>query len=546
MGQNPYWSSLPLPARIDRRIYGDRLVECFAERQASVYSLLQHAARDVPDTTAVVCGDSRLTYAELHGQVCSVAQALAGMGLNRGDRVIVLLSNRPEFVVALFAIQLIGAIAVPVSIREQRAGVTYMANQCAARAVFADQALAHLLPTGNDAPTMEHRVLVGRAEQEDGAQSIGQTADWDKLLRTRPDNIVPAQTGEQDTAVILYTSGTTGKPKGAMLTHLGIVHSAMHFIHCMQLPAQVRCVMAVPASHVTGLVANIITTVAASGTLVIMPQFKAAQFLQVAEQERCQFTVMVPAMYQLCLMQPDHRQFDLSAWTAGGYGGAPMPESTIDELAQWLPDLGLMNAYGATETTSPATLMPAHLTRTHADSVGVALPCAKLKVIDDAGVELAPGEIGEICIAGPMVVPGYWDNPDATASEFVGGYWHSGDLGRIDEHGFVYVLDRKKDMLNRGGYKIFSVEVENVLMSADAVSEAAVIGKPCPVLGERVHAVVCATPGRITESELRTLCAEKLADYKVPESVLIQSDPLPRNANGKILKRVLRDQLMQR
>jgi O-succinylbenzoic acid--CoA ligase len=311
----------------------------------------------------------------------------------------------------------------------------------------------------------------------------------------------------------------------------------------MQLPEHTRCIMAVPASHVTGLVANIITTLSTAGTLTIMPQFKADEFLRLAEQEHCQFTVLVPAMYQLCLMQPDHERYDLSDWIVGGYGGAPMPVSTIDALGKWLPSLGLMNAYGATESTSPATLMPAPLTRAHADSVGVALPCAELKVIDDKGSTLAPGQVGEICIAGPMVVPGYWDNPAATDSEFVDGYWHSGDLGRIDEQGFVYVMDRKKDMLNRGGHKIYSVEVENVLMSVDSVHEAAVIGKPCPVLGERVHAVVCADPQRVRSEKLHLVCAEHLADYKVPESIHIQTDPLPRNANGKILKRLLRERL---
>jgi O-succinylbenzoic acid--CoA ligase len=202
-----------------------------------------------------------------------------------------------------------------------------------------------------------------------------------------------------------------------------------------------------------------------------------------------------------------------------------------------------LNCYGATETSSPATMMPAGCTREHADSVGVVLPAADIRVMDDDGRELPPGETGELWIAGPMVVPGYWANPEATAASFTAGYWHSGDLGSIDAQGFVRVFDRKKDMLNRGGFKIYSVEVENTLMGWPGVLEAAVVGKPCPVLGERVHAFVHA-PGVAVDAEaLRAHCAAQLADYKVPESLTFTDAPLLRNANGKLMKRLLRERL---
>jgi O-succinylbenzoic acid--CoA ligase len=248
-------------------------------------------------------------------------------------------------------------------------------------------------------------------------------------------------------------------------------------------------------------------------------------------------------MYNLALLQPDLGRHDLSAWRVGGYGGAPMPVATIGELAQRLPGLSLHNAYGATETTSPTTMMPAGLAHAHADTVGVALPCAEVMVVDDAGRELPPGEVGEIWIAGPMVVRGYWDNPQATAREFTAGWWHSGDLGSVDADGFVRVFDRKKDMVNRGGYKVYSVEVENLIAALPGVVEAAVIGRPCPVLGERVHAFVHTLDPSVDAQAVRTFCAARLADYKVPETVSISDEPLPRNANGKLLKRVMRDAL---
>jgi O-succinylbenzoic acid--CoA ligase len=187
--------------------------------------------------------------------------------------------------------------------------------------------------------------------------------------------------------------------------------------------------------------------------------------------------------------------------------------------------------------------MPPGQIREHADSVGVALPCAEIRVVDDGGRELAPGEVGELWIAGPMVVAGYWNNPDACAQEFTAGWWHSGDLGSIDASGFVRVVDRKKDMLNRGGYKIFSVEVENTVSRLPGVIEVAIVGKPCPVLGERVHAFIHAPDADLTLDSVRAFCAERLADYKVPESVTFTPELLPRNLNGKLLKRELRARL---
>jgi O-succinylbenzoic acid--CoA ligase len=308
----------------------------------------------------------------------------------------------------------------------------------------------------------------------------------------------------------------------------------------MRLGPKERSALAVPASHVTGLIAIIATMLHVGGAIVVIAAFKAPDFIATMARERITHTLMVPAMYKLCLMAPDFAQHDLSFWRIGGYGGAPMPVASIDELARHLPNLSLVNAYGATETTSPATLMPAGLTREHADSVGVAVPCADILVMDDEGREVATGETGELWIGGPMVVPGYWDNPQATASSFTAGYWHSGDLGSCDADGFVRVFDRKKDMLNRGGFKIYSVEVENTLMALPGVLEAAIVGRACPVLGERVHAFLYAPDVAADDQRVQDHCRRHLADYKIPETITWMTSPLPRNANGKLLKRELR------
>jgi acyl-CoA synthetase (AMP-forming)/AMP-acid ligase II len=301
----------------------------------------------------------------------------------------------------------------------------------------------------------------------------------------------------------------------------------------MALTERDRSIAAVPLSHVTGLIAHIATMARCAGALVLMPSFKAADFLALAARERMTHTVLVPAMYNLCLLERDFERHDLSRWRIGGYGGAPMPPATIARFAEKLPHLGLMNLYGATETTSPATMMPAHETARHPDSVGRVVPCGEMRVEPD----------GELWIKGPMVVRGYWNDPAATGREFTDGFWHSGDLGAIDAEGFVYVRDRKKDLINRGGYKIYSAEVEGALAEHPSVLEAAVVARPCPVLGERVHAFVALKESRISETELQAFCAARLADYKVPETFTFQSEPLPRNANGKVLKRELRESL---
>ena len=295
-----------------------------------------------------------------------------------------------------------------------------------------------------------------------------------------------------------------------------------------------------PLGHVTGVVANITTMLRCAGALIIMSEFKAAEYLKVAARERVTYTVMVPAMYNLCLLQPDFDSYDLSSWRIGGFGGAPMPIATIERLAIKIPGLKLANCYGATETTSPSTMMPNELTASHIDSVGLPCPGAEIVAMSADGHALPSGEIGELWIRSGSVIKGYWNNPKATAESFTAGFWHSGDLGSVDAERFVRVFDRQKDMINRGGLKIYSAEVESVLSGHPAVVESAIIAKPCPVLGERVHAVV-VTRTVVGGEVLRAWCAERLSDYKVPETIDLTSDPLPRNANGKVMKRQLRE-----
>ena len=525
------WHTTEMPAMREEAVYGDRVVRCFVERPPSLHALLERAVARYPDQDAVVHNGQRWSYRQLDAEVARIAGGLAAHGVQAGERVVLFMGNRPEFMSVLFAVQRLGAIAVPIGEREQRPGLAYMLQQCGACAIVFDEALAERIPSPDEVPSLRLRLVVGQAP---GALPL---AD----LRGEAKDAVPVR--EQDTALILYTSGTTGRPKGAMLTHLNVAHSVRHYELCMGLRPGDRSALAVPASHVTGLIAIIAAMVHIGGAVVMLSEFKAPAFLQLLEDERVTHTLMVPAMYQLCLLQPGLDRARLLHWRIGGYGGAPMPVSSIDALTERLPGLTLLNAYGATETTSPTTMMPAGLTRAHADSVGVALPCADVRVMDDEGCEQPAGTPGELWIAGPMVVPGYWDNPEATAANFTAGYWHSGDLGSVDAEGFVRLFDRKKDMLNRGGFKIYSVEVEHCLVALPGIVEAAIVGRPCPVLGERVHAFVYAPGMAQDDASVRAHCAAHLSDYKVPETITWSAEPLPRNAGGKLLKRALRDRL---
>ncbi len=514
--------------------FGSRVIRCFSERPASIDESFQRTVERFPEQEAIVAPNGeRINYRELSERVDRVAAALAARGLSAGDRIALLVSNDPTFVVTLLAAARLNAITVPLNIREQTPELQFTLNQCGAKIIVHEANLAERLPAPSTLPELKFRFAVNG----DAAGSESFTS----LEESGATKVLPAITNEEDVAVILYTSGTTGKPKGATLTHFNLIHTQLHYETCMGLRAGDRSLLAVPASHVTGLAAIILTMIHCGGCIVMMREFKAKACLELMAKERVSYSIMVPAMYNLCLLQADFDAYDLSAFRCGGYGGAPMPEATIATLAKKLPQLTLINAYGSTETTSPTTIMPAGLGATHADSVGQVVPCGDVRVMDDQGREVARGESGELWIGGPMVVPGYWNNPSATQAAFVAGYWRSGDIGSMDAEGFVRIHDRMKDMINRGGYKVYSAEVESVMSHHPLVLESAVVPVPDPVLGEKVHAFVVRRDANLSVDDLKKFCGGHLADYKVPDFFTLRDEPLPRNANGKILKRELRE-----
>lgn len=531
MTASQWFSAVP---SIQQELHFDgRQIRCFTKRPSSVYTLLSDAVARSPEGEAIVDGELRLRWHEVQAQSDELATGLAAAGLKPGDRAALVLGNSASFVTILFALARLGVIAVPIGTRSSASEIAYMLEDSGCCAVFCDSDTVERLPAPALPPGRHLRVCLSR---QPGCRTLDEIAMAGRL--TAPVEVYPGL--EEDAAYILYTSGTTGRPKGAILTSLGVIHSTMHFEICMGMSAADRSVISVPMSHVTGLVALVLTVVRCAATLIVMSAFKVKPFLQLAERERMTHTLMVPAMYNLCLLQPDFSGAALKNWRIGAYGGAPMPPATIEALAGKVCGLELMNAYGATETTSPATMTPPGSTASHADTVGIPVPCAEIFIADLDGAPLPAGTSGEIWIRGPMVVKGYWQNPKATAESFTDGFWHSGDIGTMDESGFVRILDRIKDVINRGGYKVFSSEVEAVLASHPQVIESAVVGRPCPVLGERVHAFVVVRED-VSVDALTTFCAAQLSDYKVPETFTLSTEPLPRNANGKLLKRQMRN-----
>ncbi|TAL02102.1 MAG: long-chain fatty acid--CoA ligase [Rhodospirillaceae bacterium] len=526
------WDQFALDLRYEA-LFGDRVVLCRVGRPENLDVMLRDAARRAPMGEALVCGNIRLTWKALDDLVAETAAGLTVIGIRKADRVALLLGNSIEFVIALYAIARLGAIVVPLSTREQAPGIAYILNHSGAALLIYEQGLASRLPAETEMQAVRSRIAIETGEEAAPFRDIRSSAPQPSV-----------EVCEEDVFAILYTSGTTGKPKGATVAHVNVVHAALIYEHTMALGEGERSIVAVPMTHITGISGMVAVMARCAGTLIIMRDFNAQDFLALAEVERMTHTVLVPAMYNLCLARADLKAYDLSAWRIGSYGGAPMSASTIEALAQLLPNLGLMNLYGSTETVVPQAIMPPRYALERRQYVGLAAPGGEVIVMDGAGRQLQPGQPGEIWMRNATVVRGYWNDPEATAENFVGGFWRSGDLGLVDENGFIRVLDRIKDMINRGGYKIYTAEVEAALAEHPAVLESAVVARPCPVLGERVHAFVALRATKIDSAELANFCKARLADYKCPESFTIGSEALPRNANGKLMKRELRATLL--
>jgi long-chain acyl-CoA synthetase len=519
----------PLRAGIrpERRLGRDVLA--YADRAAGLSALLAAAADRAPDRLAIVDGAERLSWRELRRRVRALAGGLARAGVGRGDRVATLLRNGIPFCLAVFASAELGAVAVPLNTKLRRAELGFMLGDAGARLLLADplfyDEVAPLVPAlpALTAVCLDDRRL---AELLDG-----------------PDAAAPGPPGADDApAFVVYTSGTTGRPKGAVATHANVVHSCLTFQRVYGLRDGERSLVTVPLFHVTGLIAQLLAMTPVAGTCVLMPRYDPAAALGLLAAERITHLCAAPTVYLMLMAQPGYRDVRLPDFRVVGYGGAPIASDTVRRLREWLPHARLHNTYGLTETASPATVLADEAASSHVGTVGRPVPVAECRTVDpETGRECKGDEVGELWIRGPMVVAGYWANPGATAAAIVEDGWlRSGDLAAIDGEGYVTIKDRIKDMINRGGEKVYCVEVEEVLSAHPAVLEAAVVGVPDAVYGEVVKACVVPRPGAaIDPDDVREWVRARLAKFKAPEHVAVL-DALPRNPNGKVVKGQLR------
>jgi long-chain acyl-CoA synthetase len=527
--------------------------QVYRTRMRSLGELVaQSAAR--PDVTWLVQGDRRFTFAEHDRAVRSAAAGLEANGVERGDRVAIVTANCPEWVIMFWACALIGAVAVPLNAWWKTDELEFGLSDSGASVLVVDTKRFELVaPVLGSLPALKHVFVVGDASVADGS-----VRSFRELLDTHTEP-VNAAVDEDDIFAILYTSGTTGRPKGVTITHRQIlanlqniivlgVAQAMRSTPPPEADAKVQSasLLVVPLFHVTGCLSTMTVGYATGGKLVLMPpgRFDPVAAMQVIERERVTSIGGVPTIMWRIIEAPERSQNDLSSVQRASYGGAPAAPELVDRIAEAFPNLRktLTTAYGLTETASVATAHGGDDYFSHRGSVGRPAPTVELKIVGDDDQEMPTGEAGEIWIKGPNVMArGYWNRPDANAESFTDGWFHTGDIGKVDADGFVYIVDRAKDLIIRAGENIACVEIENVLFQHPDVVDAAVVGVAHPVLGEEVKAVVQVRAGStVTAEELRDFCRPHLANFKVPEYVEIRSEPLPRNPAGKVLKNLLR------
>lgn len=508
----------------------------YKDRPASLPQMFRESVLRNPDKPALICGQLRWSYKELASLVNRLASSLLEMcGLGKGDRVAVLLNNCPEFVVLYLAVTSLGGIFVPLNARLKARELLPQILKAKPRILVAGQDTWVELESLLESPHGLERIFIVGPPCP-GAQALEDLLKGPETPLPLPDHIQ-----EEDLCSIIFTSGTTDKPKGVMISHRNVVNTAQACARVFGSNARDVDLIMVPLFHVTGLHTQLCKSLYLGSTTVLMRTFKAEQALEAVEKERVTLSISVPTIYWLMLNSPLFPTRDLSSFRTIVYGGAPCPPELILRLQKAFPKASLINAGGLTEGTSLQYALPPQDALRKAGSVGFPTPCTEAKIMDEVGNEVVPGEVGELLLKGAGIAKGYWENPQETLKSFREGWLCTGDLARFDEEGYLWIMDRKKDMIIRGGENIYSVEVENVLYAFPKTLEAAVVGVSDPVFGEQVKAFVVPKPGQqITEQEIKDFCSQHLAEYKVPKFVELLEEPLPRNPGGKVQKDLLK------
>jgi long-chain acyl-CoA synthetase len=486
-------------------------------------NLTDSAAR-FPDRTALRFGDAELSYRAVDASSARLAALLRERGVEPGDRVGVMLPNVPEFVIAYYGALRAGAIVVPFNVLLKEREVAYFAGDAQVKLLLAWHACAEAAETG---------------ARGAGTECLFVTpGEFKRLLAGFERKQQPVDRNAEDTAVIFYTSGTTGQPKGAELTHDNLLRNAAAVAELYPLSEVDVTLGGLPLFHSFGQTASLNATLNAGGCLTLIQRFEPGLAMRTIERDGVTVFQGVPTMFSALLNHPERQSFDLSSLRICVSGGAAIPVEVLRSFER-ATGCKVLEGYGLSETSPVASTNYPDRER-KPGSIGTPLPGVEMNVVDDEGRELAPGEVGEIVIRGYNVMKGYWNRPEVTAEAIRDGWFHSGDLARVDEDGYFFIVDRKKDMIIRGGYNVYPREIEEVLYEHPAVREAAVIGVPHPELGEEVAAAVVLHDGSSPDpDELRDFVSNRVAAYKYPRRIWFVDD-LPVGPTGKILKRKIK------
>ncbi|MFV0315633.1 MAG: class I adenylate-forming enzyme family protein [Microthrixaceae bacterium] len=517
-----------------------------------------HGERDF-----VVYGDTRLTYTEFLAQVNALSAWLADHGVTKGDRVAVLSANNPQWCASFWATVDMGAILVGLNGWWNADEITYGLTHSGSKVLVADaKRFERLAPHLDEVPDLESVLLIDAAPDDfaaevDEATNAPEVHSFDDALAAgaaASPGFPDTEIAESDPAVIFYTSGTTGRPKGAISTHGNMIANLQNTAFTLTMRAMTHpqdagdgsqpvSLLTSPLFHVSGCHSTLVVGFMGGMKLVIPEgRFDPENVFRLIEEEGVKIWATVPTMIWRATEHPARGDHDLSSIVSVAFGGSPSADELQRRIRETFPNVkATSNAYGLTESSSVATLLTAGDKVDKVDSVGTAVPVVDLAVADPDGNHLPAGETGEVLIRGPIIMAGYWDNPEATANTIRDGWLHTGDVGHLDAEGYLFITDRAKDMLIRGGENVYCVEIENRLVEHPDIADAAVVGVPHPELGEEVKAVLEMAPGAtIGDDDIRAWVAEALATFKVPTYIERHDGKLPRNASGKLLKNVLR------
>jgi len=527
---------------------GDDFITAKGERELmNLSSQLQLTAAKLGDKPAYFFMDKASTYAELDGAITKFASGLKKLGVEKGDHVALLLGNSPHFVISFYGALRLGATVIPINPIYTADEIGYILNNGDVKVVVGLDMMVPLAEKiHHQLPKVDHFIIceTGQAAEVDFSKlTLGQKMKpfTDVIASGEPDFKGP-EVNDEDVAVILYTSGTTGKPKGAMLTHKNLYSNAKDVSDYLKINEEDRVITALPMFHVFCMTVALNAPLMNGGTLIIVPKFSPAEIFRIARKYEATVFAGVPTMYNFLFQYPEGKQEDLKSLRLCISGGASLPVALLENFERKF-NVMISEGYGLSEASPVTCFNPLDRPR-KPGSIGTSIINVENKVVNELGDEVEPGEVGELIVRGPNVMAGYYKMPEETAATIKDGWLYTGDLARMDDEGYFYIVDRKKDMIIVGGYNVYPREVEEVLYNHPDIVEVAVLGVPDPNLGESVRCYVVSRNPELTEDQLMDYCRQHLAKYKLPSSIEFLEE-LPKNTTGKILRRALRTQVYQ-